>query len=149
MQGFLVDARIQGTNNTLALLMPKTIDGEGSYTSVPAIDNVVSQTFFVTSASYRTAALVFISPELQNGRTFDSMSLEQAGGLPPDPHGAAGPLSVVSVVNFRIQSLSKDGQSNWEVPLKTFFEKLEPTKMVFDPKVIYDVHSSVFAVVAL
>jgi hypothetical protein len=47
-----------------------------------------------------------VSPDFDQKITFNSISIQEAGGIPPDPSGAAGPSSVISVVNFAIQAMT-------------------------------------------
>ena len=144
-----------GFNNQTTEKSPIVVGGAGvegdSYTSMPAVGNYfVLEAFVDPPAPQSIASLSFTSPELQNGITMDSMSSSQGStSTPPDPHGASGPFSVISVVNFRIQSLNKaTGEENWGIPLSDFFAKYK-TVFLFDAKIIYDVHSNAFAVVVL
>ena len=68
--------------------------------------------------------------------------------IPPDPHGAAGPRHLVSVVNSSIQVRSKSGTILGQASLPVFFG-FARNATVFDPKVIYDAASDRFIVVAL
>lgn len=74
--------------------------------------------------------------------------------IPPDPHGAAGPGHVVSVVNSSIEWHTKAGVQEYSQMLgeagggTKFFGPLNPLGL-FDPKVIYDQNSGRFIVVAL
>lgn len=77
--------------------------------------------------------------------------------VPPDPHGAAGPSHIVSVVNTSIQWFTKAGVKentqrfgkNSSTDVGSFFESLSPITGAFDPKVIYDQYDERFVVVAL
>ncbi len=40
---------------------------------------------------------------------------------PPDPIGAAGPKSIIAVVNSAIQAMDRSGNEKWKKPLDTFF----------------------------
>jgi hypothetical protein len=64
------------------------------------------------------------SSELEQKITFTSISLrDEIVGLtiPPDPFGAAGPSSVISVVNVAIQAMDRSGAVLWVASLNDFF----------------------------
>jgi hypothetical protein len=69
--------------------------------------------------------------------------------IPPDPHGAAGPDHVVSVVNTSIEWHTKAGTQVTSTSLANFFAALTPLTLTFDPKVIYDQYNERFVVVTL
>lgn len=77
--------------------------------------------------------------------------------IPPDPHGAAGPAHVVSIVNASIEWHTKAGVQensqrlgkNSSTIVGSFFEPLNPVNRLFDPKVVYDQMSERFVAVAL
>jgi hypothetical protein len=75
------------------------------------------------------------------GFNFDDNITENGGFLfiPPDPIGAAGPESVIAVVNVMIEARDKTGTLLWRDGLKDFFSSLGNTlgTYTFDPKVIY------------
>lgn len=76
---------------------------------------------------------------------------------PPDPHGAAGPNHIVSVVNRSIEWHTKANvQQNSQrlgfgngTATGSFFGALQPVNGLFDPKVIYDDEAGRFVVVGL
>ena len=78
--------------------------------------------------------------------------------IPPDTHGAVGPLHFVAVVNSSIEWRTKAGVLQQSKALGSnssgsiigsFFESLAPVNGLFDPKVVYDQHAGRFVVVAL
>ena len=69
--------------------------------------------------------------------------------IPPDPHMAASPTHLVSVVNVLIEWRPKIGATGTVQALQTFFASLTPANFLFDPKVIYDQYAGRFVVVAL
>lgn len=77
--------------------------------------------------------------------------------IPPDPHGAAGPNHLVSVVNTSIEWFTKAGVQqnsqrlgkNASTHVGSFFVSLTPLTGTFDPKVIYDQYNGRFVVVTL
>ncbi len=77
--------------------------------------------------------------------------------IPPDPHGAVGPLHLVAVNNTSIWWANKDGTSqvskrlgkNASTAIGSFFETLSPVNGTFDPKVIYDQYNGRFVVITL
>ncbi len=87
------------------------------------------------------------------GFNFDDNSANTGGFLfiPPDPHGAVGPNHVVNVGNVTIQIFDKAGVKLSEQALASFFAPVGPPlgTFTFDPKVIYDQHSSRFVVITL
>ena len=96
------------------------------------------------------------------GINFDEDLVNNQGfaHIPPDPHGAAGPGHVVSVVNTSIEWHTKAGVQQNSQRLGrgasgsvagSFFAPVNPetTNETFDPKVIYDQHNGRFVVVSL
>jgi hypothetical protein len=70
------------------------------------------------------------------------------GVIPPDPHGAAGPNSIIAVTNKEIELRRKTGESiTAPTPLSTMFGR--PLRNLYDPKILYDVHQQRFVVVVL
>jgi hypothetical protein len=78
--------------------------------------------------------------------------------IPPDPHGAAGPAHVVSILNSSIRWHTKAGASQVHARLgkdpfgninNSFFEPLNPANDLFDPKILYDQYEGRFVVVTL
>ncbi len=77
--------------------------------------------------------------------------------IPPDPHGAAGPNHLVTVVNTTLEWYDKTGASKTSIRLGknastvsgSFFSTQNPANGLFDPKVIYDQQAGRFLVVAL
>ena len=107
--------------------------------------------------SARTMAAIPM-PVRYNGITFDEdRSNSGFYHIPPDPHGAAGPLHLVEVVNTSIswylkasgarQSTKRLGNSS--TITGSFFEPLNPANGLFDPKVVYDPFEQRFVVIAL
>lgn len=118
--------------------------------SVPVFEDNTSETISVSSTQHVMETLPLNSSELRDGITFNSIKMgDVITGIPPDPHGAAGPDSVISVVNMMIQSLGKDGSLKWQANLTNFFPSTQATDFLFDPKIVYDVHTNRFAVVTL
>jgi hypothetical protein len=61
--------------------------------------------------------------------------------VPPDPHGAVGPNSIIVVTNTEIELRRKTGDSiTAPTPLATMFGRSLRPPNVFDPKILYDVH---------
>ena len=81
--------------------------------------------------------------------TIEGISYDVALAIPPDPHGAAGPGHLVSVVNSNIQFHTKAGALQNSQTLATFFGGVGIGTFIFDPKVIYDQFNDRFVVVAL
>ena len=83
--------------------------------------------------------------------TFDSGNYDNNESVPADPHAAAGLNHVVNVHNNSIQFFDKQGVLEFESSLRGFFSSLQPAfdASVFDPKVIYDLRSNRWVVVAL
>jgi hypothetical protein len=77
-----------------------------------------------------------------------SMFSQSRGWIPPDPHGAVGPETLIAVTNVQVESLYKgDGAIAFgPTPLADMFLT---SARLFDPKVIYDVHRSRFVLVVL
>ncbi|MBZ0268929.1 hypothetical protein K8I85_12285, partial [bacterium] len=84
------------------------------------------------------------------GFNFDD-NLTETGSfsIPPDPIGAAGPSHVTAVVNRMVEWHTKAGTFQFRDALVDFFGSLSPQSQPFDPKVLYDQHSSRFLIVAL
>ena len=84
-------------------------------------------------------------------RRFNSDHTHTASGnsIPPDPHGAAGPSSIIAVVNVAIEARRKDGSLIFGPTLLiTMFDSVRvASSSPFDPKIIYDVHEDRFVVV--
>lgn len=79
-----------------------------------------------------------ISPDIEQKITFNSLSLRDSvvgARIPPDPSGAAGPSSVISVVNSAIQAISRTGTVLWNKSLEDFFVSVKQTTFIFDPKI--------------
>jgi hypothetical protein len=76
------------------------------------------------------------------------MSVFGSQSIPPDPHGAAGPETLIAVTNVQIESVKKTDAAVVFGPtdLATMFGS---TAGLFDPKVIYDVHRRRFVLVVL
>jgi Ca2+-binding RTX toxin-like protein len=87
------------------------------------------------------------------GTNIEGVFIDDAGGgVPPDANGAVGPDYVLSVVNSQIEIHSKTtGSLVFSDALGDggFFDGLNPTGTVFDPKALYDQHSDRFLVMAL
>lgn len=86
---------------------------------------------------------------------FGSTTFQQDGGnnggfvhIPPDPHGAAGPHHVVSVVNTTLRIHQKNGAVDYDNALDTFFSDESPLSL-FDPKVLFDQYAGRWVVVAM
>jgi hypothetical protein len=56
------------------------------------------------------------------GSTFQITVLNEAS-IPSDPSGAAGPSSVITVVNVSIEARKKDGSPLWTTTLVDFFSR--------------------------
>ena len=70
-------------------------------------------------------------------------------GEPADPHIAAGPDHLITVVNVQIKFWNKDGDNLQTTHLNDFFGVPGGEPGTFDPKVIYDKDSGRFFVLAL
>lgn len=69
---------------------------------------------------------------------------------PPDPIAAAGPSELVLVVNGGIALFTKAGVNTLQRTLDDFYNgTLFPPNYTYDPKILYDPHSSRFFAVAL
>lgn len=79
----------------------------------------------------------------------DALNNSGAAHIPPDPHGAAGPSHVVSIVNTSIEWHTKAGTQQFSQALQTFFGPVAPVNNTFDPKVIYDQYAGRFVAVTL
>lgn len=77
------------------------------------------------------------------------------GWFPPDPHLAAGPDHLVTVVNSSVGFFSKTGTKLFEQTADVFFASLESTvtpaglDFIFDPRVVYDKFNNRFIVLFL
>ncbi|MCZ6697847.1 MAG: hypothetical protein O7D94_02830, partial [Planctomycetota bacterium] len=74
--------------------------------------------------------------------------------FPPDTHGAAGPQSVIGVVNTNMEIFDKLGQSIFQTELQDFFEDLQDDDSIewdflSDPKIIFDQYLQKFIVIIL
>jgi hypothetical protein len=70
--------------------------------------------------------------------------------IPPDPHGAVGPNSIIAVTNTEIELRRETGDSiTAPTPLATMFGRSLRPPNVFDPKILDDVHQQRFVVVVL
>jgi hypothetical protein len=81
------------------------------------------------------------------GTSFNTITRQQAGFIPPDPIGAAGPNHLVDAVNANIQFYTKSGVQQYSQTLDTFFGQ-SSSHFLFDPKVLYDNSAGRFLVVA-
>jgi len=69
---------------------------------------------------------------------------------PPDPHGAAGPVGIIQVINTRIAYFDKFGVQIWgPVPLDGMFASVGNSNFSFDPRALYDPGSGRFYVVVI
>lgn len=83
-------------------------------------------------------------------RANDNTSLS----FPPDTHCAAGPQSVIGVVNCNMEIFDKQGQSIFQTELQAFFEDLQDQNdiewtFLSDPKIIFDQYLQKFIVIIL
>jgi hypothetical protein len=78
--------------------------------------------------------------------------------IPPDSHGAVGPLHLVAVVNGRVTIQDRTGVNVSVVSMNTFWSELFPGRPagqgtdridVFDPRVVYDQMSERFVMCAV
>ena len=81
------------------------------------------------------------------GTSFNTITRQQTGFIPPDPIGAAGPNHLVDAVNANIQFYTKSGVQQDSKTLDTFFGQTA-SHFLFDPKVLYDNSAGRFLVVA-
>jgi hypothetical protein len=79
---------------------------------------------------------------------FEGIDVGKNNSIPPDCSGAAGPSSVIAVVNFSIEARNKAGSLLWTAPLVDFF-KIAGITDPYDPKIVYDSHEKRFVVVTL
>jgi hypothetical protein len=84
---------------------------------------------------------------IDSGMTIFSQEMTS---IPPDPHGAVGPSTLIAVTNTQIESLYKaNGLPVFgPTPLEDMLSSLYPYQL-YDPKIIYDVHRSRFVLVVL
>lgn len=86
---------------------------------------------------------------------FDGVDFDQNANLtgffsiPPDPHIAAGPNHVMTVVNTTVQAFTKTGGVVLQESLRNFFAPLGPLTGTFDPKVLFDTQAGRWVVVTL
>jgi len=80
---------------------------------------------------------------------FDSqMTKSNSGGFtPPDPNGAAGPSSIIAVVNVAIEKQSRDGNPVKRMKLADFFKPIHQGEKIFDPHVRFDFFDNIFWVI--
>jgi hypothetical protein len=71
------------------------------------------------------------------------------GFIPPDPNGAAGPASLLQLVNGGIAIYAKDGTLIAGRSLDGFLNGSRSGTYVFDPRTLYDPHTGRFVVIAL
>lgn len=69
--------------------------------------------------------------------------------VPPDPHIAAGPNHVMTVVNTTVEAFNKNGGRVMQQSLSNFFAPLGPLTGTFDPKVMFDTQGGRWVVVTL
>jgi hypothetical protein len=79
------------------------------------------------------------------------MSTFSSTRIPPDPHGAAGPVSLIAVINAQIEGVRKDGTAIFGPDSldKMLGASRSFLSRPFDPKIVYDVHRKHFVLVAL
>ncbi|MEM7623724.1 MAG: hypothetical protein AAF235_11045, partial [Planctomycetota bacterium] len=86
------------------------------------------------------------------GRSFDTTSQFNAGAVPPDTMGAAGPDHVVSIVNGGYEVFTKDGVRTRRTSLASFFRgaglAFSDVDFVFDPRIVFDSESERWFAVA-
>jgi hypothetical protein len=131
---------------------PQTAISDIISSSIPFQVNVTILSTQQTPLSKVDVDLLTISPDIDQKITFNSLSLRDSvvgARIPPDPSGAAGPSSVISVVNSAIRAMSRTSTVLWTKSLKDFFVSVRQTTNIFDPKIVYDIHTSQFAVVSL
>jgi len=78
--------------------------------------------------------------------SFNTITRQQTGFIPPDPNGAAGPNHLVDVVNANIEYYTKAGVQQNSQTLTSFFGV--PGHFLFDPKILYDTGANRFLMVA-
>jgi hypothetical protein len=76
------------------------------------------------------------------------LSIFSTGFIPPDPHGAAGPETLIAVTNAHVESVAKTDGTVVFGPIE-LTDMFESTFRLFDPKIIYDVHRGRFVLVVL
>jgi hypothetical protein len=98
------------------------------------------------------AALKQCSPPYKFTKVCIDSGLELSNtnaNIPPDPHGAAGLNLLIAVTNSQIEGIRKDGTNVFgPTDLGIMFIDFGPDN-VFDPKIIFDVQSERFVMVAL
>ncbi len=80
--------------------------------------------------------------------TFEGYLRGGIANFPPDPNGAVGPDYLVSIGNSQIAWHLKDGTSECESDLSSFFTTIA-TGSPFDPRVVYDTYEDRFVVIAI
>jgi len=68
---------------------------------------------------------------------------------PPDCNGAAGPFSVIQMVNTVIEARNTFGTVIFNSPFLDFFKTIRTVTYIFDPKIVFDMYSQKFVAVAL
>ena len=67
-----------------------------------------------------------------------AFSMDESGGIPPDPHLAVGPNHVIAVINSSFKIFDKSGNLLKSIDADDFFSAILPNAGTFDPQVIYD-----------
>jgi hypothetical protein len=68
----------------------------------------------------------------------DFESLQQTGGIPPDPVMAVGPNHVIACVNTSFAIYDKAGNELFRSSAEPWFNNVVPNNDAFDPQIIYD-----------
>lgn len=84
------------------------------------------------------------------GRVTHFAGIGATGWIPPDPILAAGPNHLVAAVNSSWAIFTKAGSKQFQATLTSWFSSVLPAGVnPFDPKVIYDQHSSRWILLAV
>jgi hypothetical protein len=85
------------------------------------------------------------------GGVFDFLGFVDTGWTPPDPEMAVGPDHIVAMVNGGIAWFLKDGTLQFQQDINGaggFWGSVGASSFVFDPEVVFDVHSQRFVAFA-
>lgn len=89
--------------------------------------------------------------EPAEGPDFGFEGVPGTAWYPPDPHMAVGPANIVLMTNGQIAFFNKDGTNTFRDEIEDsfgFWGSLGATNFVFDPEVVYDLHSGRFVAMA-
>lgn len=127
-----------------------------TYRTIPGQRSGTALEYSAEKDAWVTKAAPTLSP------AFDSIDFDGDGSnnggiihIPADPHGAAGPTHVASVVNVSLRVHQKDGSGtvDYNDSLGNFFSDNKDAgdafTSLFDPKILFDQYAGRFVIVAL